>query len=161
MSVFLNLVTVVLRVILPAVFSHKPDTMENAASQNAVRNRLRKKIRATWKTPVVLILIAAATCPLGGCWFRQVRTVYIEDGQPVRLRETIKSAKVWVPGKDGTPVAGVVDLPEGWYCLSLSEEPESASGTIPQSISPPESALPALPEPPDLPVNQTGYFAVK
>lgn len=153
MSIFLNLVTVVLRVILPAVFSHKPDTMENAASQNAVRDRLRKKIRATWKTPVLLILIAAVTFPLGGCWFRQVRTVYIEDGQPVRLRETIKSAKVWVPGKDGTPVAGVVDLPEGWYCLPLTEEPEPAT--------PPESALPPLPEPPDLSVNQTGYFAVK
>jgi len=153
MSIFLNLVTVVLRVILPAVFSHKPDTMENAASQNAVRDRLRKKIRATWKTPVLLILIAAVTCPLGGCWFRQVRTVYIEDGQPVRLRETIKNAKVWVPGKDGTPVAGVVDLPEGWYALPLSEEPEKAT--------PPESALPPLPEPPDFSVNQTGYFTVK
>lgn len=45
------------------------------------------------------------------------RTVYVPPGEPVRLRETIPDAKVWVAGADGEPVAGEMDLPEGWYCL--------------------------------------------
>ena len=53
---------------------------------------------------------------LTGCG---VRTIYVPHGTPVRLRETVKSAKVWVLDADGKPVAGKMDLPEGWYCLSV------------------------------------------
>ena len=35
----------------------------------------------------------------------------------MRLRETIYNAKVWVLDASGEPVAGVMDLPEGWYVL--------------------------------------------
>ena len=42
-------------------------------------------------------------------------------GEPVRLRETVRDAKVWVPGQDGRPVKGTMDLPEGWYCLPAAE----------------------------------------
>jgi hypothetical protein len=53
---------------------------------------------------------------LQGCF---VRTIYVPDGAPVRLRETIEDAKVWVLDADGKPVASQMDLPEGWYALPL------------------------------------------
>lgn len=49
-----------------------------------------------------------------GC---SMRTVYIPTGDPVRLRETIPNAKVWVMDASGTPIKTTMDLPEGWYCL--------------------------------------------
>lgn len=44
-------------------------------------------------------------------------TVYVPDGQAVRLRETVRGVKVWVKTSDGDTVPGKMDLPEGWYCL--------------------------------------------
>ncbi|MBP7296173.1 MAG: hypothetical protein KBB56_08950 [Acidobacteria bacterium] len=56
---------------------------------------------------------------LTGC----VRTIYVPHGTPVRLRETVKDAKVWVKDGDGQSVEGRMDLPEGWYALpDCSEE---------------------------------------
>lgn len=46
-----------------------------------------------------------------------MHTIYVPAGEPVRLRETIKNAKVWVMDSSGELVAGKMDLPEGWYCL--------------------------------------------
>jgi hypothetical protein len=45
------------------------------------------------------------------------RTIYVPSGKSVRLRETVKSAKVWVLDASGKPVPGVMDLPEGWFAL--------------------------------------------
>ena len=56
---------------------------------------------------------------LAGCG---VRTVYVPHGTPVRLRETITNVKIWVKDAEGEPVAGRMDLPEGWYCLALDED---------------------------------------
>lgn len=67
-----------------------------------------------WKT-LLLLTIFASGCLLGCLG---VRTVYVKPGQPVRLRETIRSAKVWVAGSDGKWLESVMDLPEGWYALS-------------------------------------------
>jgi len=58
---------------------------------------------------------------LAGC---ATRTIYVPDGEPVRLRETIRDAKVWVMDSDGQSVPGVMDLPEGWYCLPVPPEDE-------------------------------------
>ena len=57
---------------------------------------------------------------LTGC----VRTIYVPHGTPVRLRETVKNAKVWVKDTDGAPVAGRMDIPNGWYALPMPEEDE-------------------------------------
>ena len=57
---------------------------------------------------------------LTGC----VRTIYVPHGTPVRLRETVKNAKVWVKDADGVPVAGKMDIPNGWYVLPMPEEDE-------------------------------------
>ena len=55
---------------------------------------------------------------LTGC----VRTIYVPHGTPVRLRETLEDVKVWVKDANGQPVAGKMELPEGWYALPLDEE---------------------------------------
>ena len=55
---------------------------------------------------------------LTGC----VRTIYVPHGTPVRLRETVEDVRVWVKDADGKPVAGRMDLYEGWYALPLDDE---------------------------------------
>jgi len=55
---------------------------------------------------------------LTGC----VRTIYVPHGTPVRLRETVEDVKVWVKDAGGEPVAGRMDLPEGWYAVELDDE---------------------------------------
>ena len=57
---------------------------------------------------------------LAGC----VRTIYVPHGTPVRLRETVKDVKVWVKDADGEPVAGRMDLYEGWYALPMPADEE-------------------------------------
>lgn len=52
---------------------------------------------------------------LAGC----TRTIYVPHGTPVRLRETVRDAKVWVKDADGQPVAGRMDIHEGWYALPV------------------------------------------
>lgn len=61
------------------------------------------------------MMIWAATLALsaGGC----ARTVYVPSGDPVRIRTRVIRAEVWVADENGQPVAGVMDLPEGWYVL--------------------------------------------
>lgn len=95
-------------------------TAEDARQQSQLRDRLRREVRRTWagKTlPVVAFLVVLLALP--GCG---ARTIYVPDGTPVRLRETIPGAKVWVLDESGKPVAGVMDLPEGWYCLPVPSE---------------------------------------
>ena len=65
-----------------------------------------------WWIGIILIVL------LPGCG---ARTVYVRDGTPVRLRETVPNAKVWVLDDARRPVAGVMDLPEGWYVLPVPE----------------------------------------
>ena len=67
---------------------------------------------------LVWFLVLGSTI-LCGC---ATRTIYVPDGEPVRLRETVRDAKVWVMDASGQPVAGIMDLPEGWYCLPLDNE---------------------------------------
>ena len=63
----------------------------------------------------ILLLTSGAGC---------VRTIYVPHGTPVRLRETVHNAKVWVKDADGEPVAGRMDIPNGWYALPMPEEGE-------------------------------------
>ena len=59
---------------------------------------------------IAIVILSLIMC---GCF---TRTVYVPDGQPVRLRQRIKNVKVWALDKDGKPVPGRMDLPEGWFC---------------------------------------------
>jgi hypothetical protein len=45
----------------------------------------------------------------------------VPDGTPVRLRQCIKGADVWVLDQQGSWVKGRIDLPEGWYALPMPD----------------------------------------
>ena len=47
------------------------------------------------------------------------RVVYLGSGttKVVRLRETIKGAKIWYKDSTGVTIPGVADLPEGGYFM--------------------------------------------
>ena len=105
------ILTVILRALLPALFEATKPSAEDGARRPDLRNRLRARVRNRWGKALAVVLILAL---LPGCG---TRTIYVANGEPVRLRETIRNAKVWVLDVDGKPVAGRMDLPEGWYCL--------------------------------------------
>ena len=62
-----------------------------------------------------LIPICALVCVISCA---TVKTVYVPEGGPVRLRETVPNAKVWVQDEKGVWVEATFDLPAGWYALS-------------------------------------------
>jgi len=109
------ILTVILKALLPALFEKAKDTAEDADPQTELRDRLRGTVKKTWfLVPIAFVLLA-------GC---VTRTVYVPHGTPVRLRETIRAAKVWVKDADGEAVKGEVDLHEGWFALPVPEEEE-------------------------------------
>lgn len=114
----IDILEVLLRALLPAIFRASRRTAEDGAQQPELRDRLRRRVRRTWGTTAI-VLLAILLVP--GCG---ARTIYVPGGEPVRLRQTVKNAKVWVLGADGRPVPGRMDLPEGWYCLPAPPEGE-------------------------------------
>ena len=56
-------------------------------------------------------LFAITSCATG------YRTIYVPDGTPVRLRQSVKGVDCWVLDQNGDWVKGRVDIPEGWYAL--------------------------------------------
>ena len=113
MKAFVAILVALLQVLLPALFQATKSTAEDAAGQPELKKRLRKRVRQTWAVVLLCVLL------LSGCG---TRTIYVADGEPVRLRETIRGAKVWVKDQHGNTVAGEVNLLEGWYCLALPPE---------------------------------------
>lgn len=113
MSIWVEIIVGVLRILLPAFLESQGPQEEDAQRQPELRSRLQRRIRQVWGAAAIVLLLL----PLMGC----ARTVYVPPGEPVRLRETVKGAKVWVLGQDGKAVAGEMDLPRGWYCLPLEE----------------------------------------
>jgi len=97
------ILTAVLQALLPWVVKRSRPTAEDAGPDLDTRDKLRAKVRDG-----------------AGC----VRTIYVPHGTPVRLRQTVKDAKVWVKDSGSEPVAGRMDIPEGWYCLPVASEGE-------------------------------------
>ena len=118
MSWLVSLIVALLRIFLPAILEAVQPRYEDASPNVEVREKLKEKVRSTWSNMAVLLPPAVLALLLSGC---SARTVYVPDGTPVRLRETVHSAKVWVLDKDKKPVAGVMDIPEGWYALPINE----------------------------------------
>jgi hypothetical protein len=110
MNWLVTLIVALLRVFLPALVKASKPASEEADRNIELRDRLRRRVRRTWP-PLVLVVVCLL---LSGC---ATRTIYIPDGTPVRLRMTVRDAKVWVLDKQGQPVPGRMDLPEGWYVL--------------------------------------------
>jgi len=72
---------------------------------------LDKVTKAGW-----IVILCLFIC---GC---QTRTVYIPEGEPVRLSTDIPNAKVWVKDAKGTVKPSTVTLKEGWFVLSDTRE---------------------------------------
>jgi len=109
MVILIAIIEIVIRALLPALAAGASSTAEDGARQPKLRARLTEAVRGRWGAALVLVGILA----LSGC----TRTLYVPPGEPVRLRETIRAAKVWVVDANGQAIAGTMDLPEGWYCL--------------------------------------------
>ncbi len=115
MTWIINIIIAILRALVPALIKGSRPTCEEAKRQPELKNRLKNRInKAGWNKTRMLVVLGIILI-LPGCFGN--RTVYIPSGEPVRLRETIKNAKIWTLDKDGKPVAGRMTLPEGWYCL--------------------------------------------
>lgn len=115
-AILVAVLTFVVRVLLPAWVEHTRPRMSTADARRAERERLRGRVLATWGRAGALALLAGLVL-CAGC--TQVRTLYVPDGTPVQLRETIRAAPVWVLDADGNPVAGTMDIPEGWFALPM------------------------------------------
>ena len=113
MKWLIAILAAVLQALLPWLVKQSKDTAQDADTDRRTRDKLRDKVRKHWMIAFALLVL------LSGCG---TRTIYVQHGTPVRLRETVKDAKVWVKDADGQVVAGEMDLPEGWYCLPLDEE---------------------------------------
>lgn len=115
MKGLIAILVAILQVLLPALFKATEKTAEDSAGQPELKKRLRARVRQTWATVLLLLCMLL----FSGCG---ARTIYVPDGEPVRLRETIHGAKVWVKDQHGQNVPGTMDLPEGWYALPLGDE---------------------------------------
>jgi len=121
MNLLVSLIIGLIRIFLPAMLESAEPRYEDASPNAELREKLKAKVRGTfppWGNLSVLIPPLVLAALLSGC---SARTIYVPDGTPVRLRETVRSAKVWVLGEDGKPVAGEMDIPEGWYALPVGE----------------------------------------
>ena len=117
MTWIINIIIAILRALLPVLFKKSRSTCEDAKRQPKLKARLKDRIKKSGWNKIVLVLFVLVILP--GCF--GTRTVYTPSGEPVRLRETVKNVKIWTLDKDGKPVAGKMDLPEGWYCLEDTE----------------------------------------
>lgn len=79
-----------------------------------VQPQLLRSLRRTLALLALCVTLCAATsCAMG------YRTIYVPDGTPVRLRQSVKGVDCWVLSSQGAWVKGRVDIPEGWYCLPV------------------------------------------
>ena len=109
-------------IVLIVLDKRREDSCEDGAKSPELRKKLRKRVRDTWGNKALPVLLCAILAlAIVGCATTGMHAVYVPDGVPVRLRETVRSVKVWVLDKNGKPVPAEMDLPEGWYCLPLPD----------------------------------------
>lgn len=116
MTWLVQILVALIRALLPALFQSTEPTCEEARGEPELRRRLQDAIRRTWGRSAMALAIVLSLLLFAGCW--RPRTIYVPHTVPVRLRETIPKAKVWVKDTDGKPVPGRMDLAEGGYYLS-------------------------------------------
>jgi hypothetical protein len=73
---------------------------------------------------VKLLPVLAMLCVLGSLTACGTRTVIVQKGDPLQIREPIKT-KVWVFDKDGNRVESEAVLPAGWYAIDGPDEKKS------------------------------------
>lgn len=116
MSAIISILIPILQALLPSLIKAFKPSSEDGARVPELRERLRRQVRGTWGRTALPILLLAV---LSAC---TTHSVYVPDGTPVRLRETVELAKVWILDAEGIPIASTMDLPEGWYVLPLADE---------------------------------------
>lgn len=116
MTWLVEILIAVFRALFPAIVQSTKPTCEEARGEPELRRRLKDAIRREWGRSAMALAIMLSLLTVTGCW--PPRTIYVPHTVPVRLRETIPKAKVWVKDADGKPVPGRMDLPEGGYYLS-------------------------------------------
>lgn len=119
MKWLIAVLTAFFQALLPLLADKSHPTAEEGDADKQLRDKLRAKVRKHWLLVTLLLPVLMAGCT-GGAPF--TRTIYVPDGTPVRLRQTIKNAKVWVKDAGSQVVPGEMDLPEGWYALPVGDE---------------------------------------
>jgi hypothetical protein len=73
------------------------------------------------------LLLTISLLGVAGCGTNlfQRRTVYVPQGETVRLRESIRRVKVWVC-VEGKWEPSTMTIPEGWY--ALAKKPKQKEG---------------------------------
>ena len=99
-----------------------PKTGE-AKKRSDIKQAGAAKLKKQTKSVIIWVITLYLTMSAGGC----NRTVYVPDGSPVRLRQTVKNVDVWVYVGDKWE-AGKLDLPEGWYAMPLTDEEINNAG---------------------------------
>lgn len=114
----------VLHAFFPAAFAEAKkslrDTAEDALPQPELKARLQRRIRDRWRGAAVAGVLTFACLAGSGCG---TKAIFVQDGEPVRLREPVKNAAVWVLDAEGRAVASTVDLPAGWYVVADPGDP--------------------------------------
>ncbi len=117
MTIIIQIIMAVLQALVPALLNRE-NSFENAKKQTALKKRLNDRIDKSWgKAALPLIIVCLLISGCGGN-----RIIYVPDGEPVKIRETIKNAKVWTLDSQGKPVAGKMDIPAGWFALPDTRE---------------------------------------
>ena len=117
MATFLvDLIVSILKAFLPSLKEASKDTHTVAVPEDeGLEKRLRDKVKSHWGVSTLLL----CSLLMFGCG---TRTVYIPDGTPVKLRESLKGVKVWVKTKEGEIIATEMDVSEGWFILPDTPE---------------------------------------
>lgn len=112
MSSFLvQLFVALLKAFVPSIKEGLKDTNTTAVEESdGLEKRLRASVAETWGPMVALMCLSLI---LVGCG---TRTVYVPDGTPVKIRESIV-VKVWVKTKEGDIIATEIKAREGWFIL--------------------------------------------
>ena len=133
MDKLFTILGVILRLFLPALVDlFKKPRKEYTAEQPDGSGfpdgeELRKRVQDHWGGAIVVFLVVGMFI-FGGCNLVSlqesknapptvIKTIYIKPGDPVRLREDIPNAKIWVRQADGSIAAGELTLSEGWDVL--------------------------------------------
>lgn len=116
MTIIVELIVALLKAFFPSMKEASQDTYIQAEKDESLEKRLRDKVNAAWGKSMIFLCLSLA---LVGCG---TRTIYVPDGQPVKLRESLKGVKIWVKDKDGNTIATYMDIPEGWFVLPDSED---------------------------------------
>ena len=110
MSFLAELIAALIKAFFPIMKESAQDSYTVAVPRTELKERLNNKILNHWGKFCLVFCL----CLLSGCF---QRTIYVPDGTPVKLAETVKNVKVWVITEDG-PKLVTMDLPEGHFVLS-------------------------------------------